>query len=262
MSTFLVARFEPLDEHTDFSQDGTSLMENESMSRDEYDQLLDLVKKRRTIRKFRPDPLPEGCVEKIIEIARWAPSGFHTQPWEFVVVKKKEVRDAIVQVLDRHAPPITKLRPGDPVPAASRGSFRDAPVFIVLLADWRAKVGLPGHPTENNAVVTSIYHSSLASAFLYLHLAAASLGLASQWYSAASRPEAESEIRKIIGFPESLTLYDMMVLGYPAAPPNRKDLRDLSGMIHYDDCGPGDFRTDAEVIADARKTWEWCMSEH
>ena len=121
---------------------------------------------------------------------------------------------------------------------------------------------MPGHPTENNAVVTSIYQSSLASAFLYLHPAAASLGFASQWYSAASRPEAEREIRSIIVFPDSLTLYDMMVLGYPAVPPNPKELRGLAGMIHYDDCGSQDFRNDEQVLADAQKTWEWCMAEH
>lgn len=232
------------------------------MPNEEYDRFLNLVKKRRTIRKFKSDPLPEGCIEKMIEVARWAPSGFHTQPWEFVVVKKKDIKDAIIKALDRHAPPIVNGKPGNERPSASRGSFRDAPVFILLLADWRAKVGLPGHPTENSPVVASIYHSSLAGAFLYLHLAAASLGLASQWYSAASRPEAEREIRNIIGFPESLTIYDMMVLGYPAAPPNPKELRGLSGMIHYDDCGTQDFRTDEQVRADAQKTWEWCMSEH
>jgi nitroreductase len=237
-------------------------MEKMPMPQEEYNHLLNLVKKRRTVRKFKPDPLPEGCIEKIIEIARWAPSGFHTQPWEFVVVKKKDVKDAIVKALDRHAPPITNMKPGSEVPAASQGSFRDAPVFIILLADWRAKVGLPGHPTDINPIVTSIYHSGLASAFLYLHLAAASLGLASQWYSAASRPEAEREIRNILGFPDSLTIYDMMVLGYPAAPPNPKELRSLAGMIHYDDCGSQDFRTEEQVFADAQKTWEWCMSEH
>jgi nitroreductase len=232
------------------------------MPQQAYDQLLDLVKKRRTVRQFRPDPVPDGCVEKIIERARWAPSGFHTQPWEFVVVKKKETKEAIVKALDKHAPPITNIQPGDEHQAAARRTFRDAPVFIILLADWRAKVGLPGHPTEKNALVTSIYCSGLASAFLYLHLAATSLGLASQWYSAASRPEAEREIRNIIGFPEALTIYDMMVLGYPAAIPGPKELRNLKEMIHYDDCGPQDFRTDAQVSADAQKTWEWCMSQH
>jgi 5,6-dimethylbenzimidazole synthase len=141
-------------------------------------------------------------------------------------------------------------------------SFRDAPVFIILLADWRAKIGLPGHPTEKNPVVSGIYNSSMASAFLYLHLAATSLGLASQWYTAASRPEAERGIRNIIGFPESLSVYDMMVLGYPAVPPNPKEVRSLAEMIHYDNCGPQDFRTDEQVFAGAQKTWDWCMSGH
>ena len=232
------------------------------MSQEDYDRLLSLVKQRRTVRKFEPDPLPEWCVEKIIEVARWAPSGFHTQPWEFVVVKKKEVKEAIVRALDKYAPPITNPKPGEERTDASLRSFRDAPVFIILLTDWRAMAGLPGHPTEINPVVSNIYCSSMASAFLYLHLAATSLGLASQWYTAASRPEAEREIRRIIGFPESLSIYDMMVLGYPAVPPYPKELRSLPEVIHYDDCGPLDFRTDEQVLADAKKTWDWCMAEH
>jgi len=232
------------------------------MSQEDYDRLLSLVKQRRTVRKFKPDPLPEGCIEKIIEVARWAPSGFHTQPWEFVVVKKKEVKQAIVQALDRYAPAITNLKPGEEPTDSSRWSFRGAPAFIIALADWRAKIGLPGHPTEINPTVSSVYRSSMASAFLYLHLAATSLGLASQWYTAASRPEAEREIRNIIGFPESLSIYDMMVVGYPDAPPNPKELRGLAGMIHYDNCGPQDFRTDEQVAVDAQATWDWCMSGH
>jgi hypothetical protein len=54
----------------------------------------------------------------------------------------------------------------------------------------------------------------------------------------------------------------MMVLGYPAASPYPKVLRSLSEVIHYDDCGPLDFRTDGQVLADAKKTWDWCMAEH
>jgi nitroreductase len=229
---------------------------------DTYDCLLDLVKKRRSTRKFKPDPVPAGYIEKIIEVARWAPSGFHTQPWEFVVIDKQEVRQAIIYVLDRHAPPITKDDTGGGSLNTSRLSFRDAPVFIILLSDWRAKVGLPGHPKEVDGRVTKIYDSSLASVFLYMHLAAASLGLASQWYSAAANPEAEREIKRIIGIPESLTIYDMMVLGYQGVPPDTKEVRDFDGMVHYNDCGIQDFRTDEQVIAYAQKTWAWCMAQH
>ena len=123
-------------------------------------------------------------------------------------------------------------------------------------------MGLPGHPTEKNALVTDIYNSSMASAFFCMHLAATSLGLASQWYSAASRPEAEREIKNVIGIPEALSIYDMMVLGYPAVLPNPKEVRSLAELIHYDDCGPQDFRTDEQVFAHAQRTWDWCMSEH
>ena len=119
-----------------------------------YNYLLELVKNRRSVRQFKPDPVPQGHVEKIIEIARWAPSGFHTQPWEFVVVNKQEIRQAIIDVLDRCAPPITRPHTGDESSKVSRPSFRDAPVFIILLGDWRARVGLPGHPEEIDARVT------------------------------------------------------------------------------------------------------------
>jgi nitroreductase len=221
----------------------------------DYDTLLKVAQARRSTRQFKPDPVPAGYVEKILEVARWAPSGFHTQPWEFIVVSDAKVKAAIVAVLDKKAPPITK--DGTPRP-----SFRDAPVFIVVLQDWRAKTGLPGHPAEVNPRVASIYCSGLASAFVMMHLAAASLGLASQWYSAASGAEAEKSIREIIGFPEDLTIYDMMVLGYPAEPLQPKIVRPLEEVVHYNACGAGSFRNDEQVAAYAAQTYDWCLNGH
>ena len=58
----------------------------------DYDGLLELVKTRRSIRRFKPEPVPDEYINRIIEAARWAPSGFNSQPWEFVVVKKPELR--------------------------------------------------------------------------------------------------------------------------------------------------------------------------
>ena len=63
-----------------------------------YDMLLKLVKTRHSVRKFKPDPIPEDTIDKILEVARWAMSGANSQPWEFIVVTdpntKKELRDA------------------------------------------------------------------------------------------------------------------------------------------------------------------------
>jgi nitroreductase len=225
---------------------------------DQYDFLFDLVKKRRTIRQFKPDPVPDEYITRIIEVARWAPSAFHTQPWEFVVIKNAEIKNQIVAALEQHAPPIKDPAKKD----LPRRSFKDAPVFILLLCDWRAKVGLPGRLSEDQTRVASLYTSSLASAFLHMHLAATALGLASQWYTATSHKEAETAIKEIIGIPKSLTIYDMMVIGYGANPPHTKVVRDLAEMVHYDNCGVQDFRTDEEVNAYAKITKAWCMSGH
>jgi nitroreductase len=226
-------------------------------SKDAYAGLLELVKKRRTNRRFLPDPVPDDAITKIVDVARWAPSGFHTQSWEFVVVRKKEVKDKIVSILEKYGPPIK-----NPAGEKSGGNFRDAPVFIFLFCDWRARVGLPAAARDRDDLVGNIFCSSMAGAFLTMHLAAASLGLASQWYSASGGPDSQREIKKLLGVPEPLKIYDMMALGYAAEPPLPKEVRPLEEMIHYDDCGLQDFRTDGEVAAYARKTHAWCLSAH
>lgn len=58
----------------------------------------DMLKKRRTVRDFRTDPIPEGVLEDAIRVAATAPSGANRQPWHFVVVReaglKKRIREA------------------------------------------------------------------------------------------------------------------------------------------------------------------------
>jgi nitroreductase len=69
-----------------------------------YDSFLELAKARRSIRRFRPDPIPDEYVDKIIEAARWAPSGFNSQPWEFVVIKDKKLKDDVFRIIQRPRP--------------------------------------------------------------------------------------------------------------------------------------------------------------
>ena len=76
-----------------------------------YESLLELVKKRRSTRRFKPDPIPDEYVDKIIEAARWAPSGFNSQPWEFVVVKKPELKDSIVQLVNEYSRNHARMEP-------------------------------------------------------------------------------------------------------------------------------------------------------
>ena len=58
----------------------------------EYDQFMDVATRRMSIRKLRPDPIPDDHIHKVLEAGRWAMSGANSQPWEFVVVKDPEIK--------------------------------------------------------------------------------------------------------------------------------------------------------------------------
>jgi nicotinate-nucleotide--dimethylbenzimidazole phosphoribosyltransferase len=228
-----------------------------------YDELLSLVKDRRSVRHFRPDPIPDGHVERMIEIARWAPSGFHSQPWEFVVIRDRTVKDKIAAAVSS-GPPAPAMRDDASPPGPGRKpGFADAPVFILLAGDWRARVQFPDRPPRDREhAEAGVFWSSLANAFLYLHLAATSLGLSSQWCTGAARGESGEAVREILGLPECIRTYDMMAVGYPAESPIDKQLRDTREMVHYDACGPEDFRTAEKIQADTRESTEWCVRAH
>ncbi len=57
----------------------------------------EVLKSRRSIRAFKPDPIPQGTLKKILEEATWAPSWANTQPWEFVVATGKPFQEIIRQ---------------------------------------------------------------------------------------------------------------------------------------------------------------------
>ena len=80
-----------------------------------------------------------------------------------------------------------------------------------------------------------------------MHLAATTLGLASQWISEVYQPVSQCMIKQVIGIPEPLMIYDMMALGYPDMEPQPKILKGLEELTHNDFCGEDDFKTDEEV---------------
>jgi predicted oxidoreductase (fatty acid repression mutant protein) len=49
-------------------------------------EVYECIRTRRTIREFKPDPVPEEVVYKILQAARWAPSSSNSQPWHFIVI--------------------------------------------------------------------------------------------------------------------------------------------------------------------------------
>ena len=238
----------------------------------DYNNLLDLVKKRRSIRRFRPDPVPDADIEKIVDAACWAPSGFNMQPWEFVVIKKPELKNKIVDYISDIRPLTRSMEltrenwMGKPWRmkglTEKNMDYTTAPVYILLLGDPRTNMGLPMYIREDEGLRKMIYYSGLANAFLYMHLAAAALGIGTQWVSITHTGYVQSMIKQLLGIPSELEVFDMIVLGYPEMEPRPKLMRNREEMIHYDDCGPNDFRSNEDAMEFVKRARNWNIGSH
>ena len=235
----------------------------------DYTGLLKLVKNRRSIRRFKPDPVPDEYIEKIIEAGRWAPSGYNSQPWEFLVVKDKGLKDRILQPLDIHISLIAAAEASGNEQRQRQMAhpwldeeldYHIAPVIIILFSDIRAKVALPDAGKRNPDKVRLIFNSGLSCAFIYMQLAATTLGLATQWLGLM--PEQADLLAETLGVPKEFELYEMMPLGYSGYKPRPKLLRPRDKMVHYNRFNKDNIRTDAEVNEFARRTWTWTTANH
>jgi 5,6-dimethylbenzimidazole synthase len=223
------------------------------MSMTGYEDLLSIVKERRSCRRFKPDPIPDEYVNKIIDVARWAPSGANSQPWDFIVVKKNDLRKKISQYIKDFISIYYKLEhtrePALRFPSLTRpvekSGYEDAPIFIILCGDKRTKEAYPRYTAVEMS--EGILESSLASAFLYMQLAAGSLGLGSQWVTAVRMWYVQCLIRDLLGIPDEFVIYDMFVVGYPASKPKPRVARPIEEMVHEDYYNKDKFRSNAEI---------------
>ncbi len=57
--------------------------------------IIDVITSRKSIRRYKPDPIPDEMIDKILEAARWAPTGENYQPWRFIVIRNPKTKDRI-----------------------------------------------------------------------------------------------------------------------------------------------------------------------
>jgi len=222
-----------------------------------FGDFFELVRKRRSIRKFKPDPVPDDYIEKIIEAARWAQSGANAQPWEFIVVKDKEAKDKIVQLQMEHKKRtwdiektrIKELRHNAHVdgPPTKLPNFKDAPVFIVVCGDPRTMQAsvLIARFLSNEGGPMAHHLKNMANATQILHLAAAALGLGSQWVSVNTATQAP--LKALLDVPEELEIPTIVPIGYPAYEPPPPYRRDLKEIIHYEKYDQSKYRSGDDI---------------
>ena len=196
-------------------------------------------------------------MEKMIEAARWAMSGANGQPWEFIVVKDSETRKKIVALYDSiqidkwnvEKTRIEEVRhQGFAKPPAGSAGFKDAPVLIVVCGDprtYQATV-LTANFIHGEGGVMATYLKNMSNATQNLHLAAAALGLGSQWVS-VSRNWGEP-MKTLLGVQVELDIHTVVLVGYPAQEPRPAWRRPFREIVHYDKYDQSKRRSSEDIF--------------
>ncbi|HUT35537.1 MAG TPA: nitroreductase family protein [Planctomycetota bacterium] len=189
--------------------------------------LLSLLRERRSVRRFRDEPVPRALIERLIEAASWAPSASNRQDWRFTVVtsaeRKQEMADAVrrrwdaIVAANRDCGLIEEVERY----VASFARFAQAPALIVVSA--RAPDSFQQHLLGEAATATVGSAASAAMAAQNLMLAAHALGLATCCMTGALA--ARDELRPLVGLGRRDELVCLITLGVPAEtppPPHRR----------------------------------------
>ena len=157
-------------------------------------EVLEAIRRRRTVRRYRSRPVEPEKLERLLEAARLAPSGMNLQPWELVVVTSEEGRRALVPACN------------------NQRQVAEAPVVICGVDDPGAKWA----------------RVDLSLAMEHIVLEAVELGLGT-CYIGSFRPEM---VRRALGIPEERQVVLLLTVGYPAEEPRDPGKKPLSAIVH------------------------------
>jgi nitroreductase len=161
---------------------------------------LELVKTRYACRSYQPRLIEQEKLLRVLEAARFAPSGSNRQPWKFILVQDDEAKRRLVRA------------------CANQRFIATAPLVVAgcgLMPDRMMSSGVPGDPVD------------LAIAMEHLSLAATAEGLATCWIGAFS----QDEVREVLGVPPTAKVIALMTIGYPADAPRAKARKPFTEIV-------------------------------
>lgn len=160
---------------------------------------------RRSVRAYKPLPIPEPYVRDMLEAAMAAPSAVAKDPWHFIVVTKKETRERIAEAL-----PKGKMT-------------ADAPLVFVALGDMdRAHDHLESYMLQD-----------VSAAIENLLLAAHALGLGAVWLGVHPREERMTHLRRLFDLPANMVPVSVVAVGYPIEVPEPRT-RYRDNAVHWE----------------------------
>jgi nitroreductase len=159
--------------------------------------VIDPIKKRRSIREYKPDAVSGEDIEEIIKAAQFAPTAHGSKATEFIVIRDQGLKEKIFAVVGQNY-------------------VKDTPVLIA-----------PVISTEKSKL--PVQDLSVASAYMFLE--AADRGLGTVWKNLS--PEWEEKVKVLLGVPEKFRIINLIPVGYPIAQlPGHNDEEFATGKIH------------------------------
>ena len=180
-------------------------------------ELDDVIRQRRSIRKYRPDPVSDAQVAQLLEAARLAASGSNTQPWRFMAIRSPEVKEQIKKTTRYRfalAAPVVLACCADMSALDKRPSrireLMDAGVFdgVDVSGDYAP-------PPKNSEQVMGYLGMNVGIAITQMMLKAVDLGLGTCWIGGFDK----EKVKEILGLEDHLTLVALLPVGVPAEAP-------------------------------------------
>lgn len=174
------------------------------------DNLVSLLKWRRSVRRFRPDSVPDGLVEDLIDLMKFAPSVGNSQPWRVIRVLDLQQRAIVGASFDSANMSARERYNGDQQLAYDRlnlSGFKDAPVHLAIFTDMDPAAG---HGQGRATMPETLVHSTVCAIYT-LWLAARSYGLGLTWVTTFDPKEVE----RAFAVPTTWRFTAYICLGWP-----------------------------------------------
>ena len=188
--------------------------------------IFDVIKKRRSVRKFKSDAVPDADITRILDAARLAPTSGNQQPWKFLVIRDRakidQMKEACVQraldYYDKRNDSMTTREESEKSARNNYSNYFSAPVYIVILTDNQSQ-----YPDYNH------WDGPLAAG--YLMLAARALGYGTVFITDAI-PDAVT--KTTLSIPDRYTRVCITPLGVPEAWPDSPPKKKLTEIVAYE----------------------------
>jgi nitroreductase len=205
----------------------------------------EVIKRRRSIRRFKSDPIPDEKIKLLLESARLAPSGTNTQPWRFIVVKDDDTKNKLRKA--SHNQRHIKSAPVIIVCCADLKAFKEFPERVDELIESGAlpertrEVFIPylekGMSTVTKDDLMVAAAANVAIAVEHIVLQAVEIGLGTCWV----RWYEDDVVKEILEIPDHVEVMALLPVGIPNEEPAPRPRLNLDKIVFNEKYGENYF---------------------